>query len=89
MLIICCPWCGERDHSEFTYGGDATVARPDADAAEDAWVDYVYFRDNPCGPHNEYWQHAQGCRQWLRVTRDTATHAILQVGPAATMEPCQ
>ena len=25
MLRINCPFCGERDHSEFTYGGDATV----------------------------------------------------------------
>src|SRR5712692_5722874 len=52
MLLITCPHCGPRDHVEFTYGGDATRARPDPAAASDAaWVDYVYLRDNPRGPH--------------------------------------
>ena len=32
MLLIPCPWCGERNQVEFTYGGDATVRRPAADA---------------------------------------------------------
>jgi heterotetrameric sarcosine oxidase delta subunit len=88
MLIIQCPWCGERDHTEFTYGGDATVTRPSADATDREWVDYVYFRDNPRGPHLEYWQHIHGCRQWLRVLRNTMTHAITEVTPAtARLEP--
>jgi heterotetrameric sarcosine oxidase delta subunit len=82
MLLIRCPWCGERDHTEFTYGGDATVTRPAADAPDHDWVQYVYLRDNPRGPHQEYWHHVQGCRQWLRVTRDTLTHEITEVAPA-------
>lgn len=83
MLLIQCPWCGERTHTEFTYGGDAHVTRPAADAADHAWVDYVYFRENQRGPHAEYWHHVQGCRQWLRVVRDTMTHEIVQVTAAA------
>ena len=55
MLLIPCPWCGPRSQIEFTYGGDATVRRPPTDAAETAWFDYVYLRDNPCGPHDELW----------------------------------
>ena len=27
-MLIPCPWCGERAHTEFAYGGDATVRRP-------------------------------------------------------------
>jgi heterotetrameric sarcosine oxidase delta subunit len=84
MLLIACPWCGARDETEFTYGGDASVARPDparADAA--AWYDYVYVRANPKGPHDELWYHAAGCRRWLKVRRDTVTHAILACAPAA------
>jgi heterotetrameric sarcosine oxidase delta subunit len=76
MLIITCPHCGPRDHTEFSYGGDATVKRPADGASVETWFEYVYLRDNPRGPHKELWQHVQGCRAWLEVTRDTLTHAI-------------
>jgi heterotetrameric sarcosine oxidase delta subunit len=76
MLIINCPHCGPRDHTEFSYGGDATVKRPADGASVETWFEYVYLRDNPRGPHKELWQHVQGCRAWLEVTRDTLTHAI-------------
>ncbi len=82
MLTIHCPWCGLRDHSEFTYGGDASVARPSADAGEAAFFRYVYERTNPKGVHREYWHHVVGCREWLCVTRDTANHEIGSVVPA-------
>ncbi len=42
----------------------------------DVWFDFVFLRDNPRGPHREYWHHVQGCRQWLVVERDTLTHKI-------------
>lgn len=78
-MRIPCPFCGPRDVSEFAYLGDASVARPDP-AAPDAqarFVEAVYLRDNPAGPHDELWYHAAGCRSWLRVTRDTRTHEML------------
>ena len=88
MRINCC-YCGLRGHEEFTYHGDATVSRPDGDpgialddAARQRFVDYVYLRDNPAGPHRELWQHVSGCRAWLVVTRDTTSHAIERVEPA-------
>ena len=28
MLLIECPWCGQRDESEFSYAGEAHIARP-------------------------------------------------------------
>lgn len=78
-MLIPCPFCGLREHSEFAYGGDATVRRPRQ--AEPAWgpdwQTYVYQRTNPRGPHQEYWQHVAGCRQWLVVSRDTLTHQVL------------
>ena len=48
-MRIKCPYCGERALEEFTYRGDATVKRPESlePSATDAWVDYVYLRDNP------------------------------------------
>jgi methylglutamate dehydrogenase subunit B len=80
MLRIHCPYCGERDHTEFQYGGDASVERPaHDDPSFERWYAYVFERRNPRGPHDEYWQHTAGCRAWLVVTRDTGTHDILGV----------
>lgn len=81
-MRISCPFCGERSSREFTYLGDATLRRPAVNAADGAWYEYVYLRENPAGPHNEYWQHHAGCRAWLIVRRDTTTHAILGVTAA-------
>ena len=78
-MRIPCPFCGDRDLSEFDYLGDATLTRPDpsAEGAERAFYEYVYLRDNPAGPHREFWHHVSGCRSWLIVTRDTRSHEIL------------
>jgi methylglutamate dehydrogenase subunit B len=69
-----------RDESEFRYRGDASVARPDGDAGTAAFQAYVYERANPKGWHPEWWLHAGGCRQVLKVIRHTGTHAIAAVG---------
>lgn len=79
MLRICCPWCGVRDETEFRYRGDASVSRPPADAPLAAFTAYVYERDNRCDWHLEWWLHAGGCRQLLKVTRHTLTHEIREV----------
>ena len=76
MIRIPCPFCGTRDHSEFSYEGDATVEYPALDASEDEWFEAVYLRDNPRGAHKEYWRHAYGCGAFLEVERDTVTHEI-------------
>jgi sarcosine oxidase subunit delta len=80
-MRIQCPFCGERDLSEFAYHGDAAFRRPDPDApdAEARFFEALYLRENPAGPHEELWYHASGCRSWLRVTRNTRTHEILAV----------
>lgn len=81
-MRIPCPHCGARDVQEFSYLGDASAARPAADESVDAVAQAVYLRDNPAGPHRELWYHASGCRAWLVVTRDTASHAIQAVETA-------
>lgn len=78
-MRISCPLCGTRGVEEFSYHGDATVRRPPADAPAADWVAYVYFRDNPAGPHSELWYHGAGCRSWLVAERDLRSHAILSV----------
>ncbi|MBL6454271.1 sarcosine oxidase subunit delta [Belnapia sp. T6] len=81
-MRIPCPHCGPRDEAEFAYRGDATKQRPAPDAGIEAFHDYVYLRANPRGWHEEWWQHAAGCRAWLRVRRHTVTHEIAAVTPA-------
>jgi heterotetrameric sarcosine oxidase delta subunit len=77
MLRIPCPHCGVRDYSEFRYAGDATKRRPEHGSGDvDAWYEHVFLFTNPKGPHREYWQHVQGCRQWLVLERDTATNEV-------------
>jgi heterotetrameric sarcosine oxidase delta subunit len=81
-MRIPCPHCGERGNEEFSILGAAGLVRPAADAAAEAWHDYVYVRENPYGAHKELWHHVGGCRRWLVVTRDTRTHAIAAVADA-------
>lgn len=79
-MRIPCPCCGLRDVSEFSYLGDANLARPEGiDASPEAMLDYVYLRDNPAGPHRELWYHGAGCRSWLVASRDTRNHEIADV----------
>ena len=80
MHRIDCPWCGTRDEAEFQYQGDASVTRPEPEASEQEFFDYVYIRDNPKGWHTEWWHHVGGCRQWVKVVRNTLTHEIHATG---------
>jgi heterotetrameric sarcosine oxidase delta subunit len=79
MLLIPCPWCGERAESEFTCGGEAHVERPTPAANTERWAHYLHFRANPHGATRERWWHARGCRGWFNVLRDTVTHEIRAV----------
>ena len=80
---LACPHCGPRDLAEFTYGGPATLVRPDASCDDATWTDYLFMRDNPRGAHDERWCHTYGCGLWLRVLRDTRDHRVLAVHEVA------
>lgn len=79
MFLIKCPWCGERDMTEFSHGGEGHIARPeDPDSLTDEqWGDYVFFRTNPKGIHYERWVHTHGCRRWFNAVRNTVTDEFL------------
>lgn len=64
---------------EFHYGGDASVSRPEAGADVEAFYRYVHERENPAGPHKEWWHHTAGCRRWITIHRDTRTHRIMTI----------
>lgn len=82
MIRIKCPFCGVRDHSEFTYGKDGSIQYPDLEAPAEDWVNAVFERENIDGVVLETWHHVNGCRMWLVVERDTVSHEIHSVRPA-------
>ena len=87
MLVIKCPICGDRDYTEFNYGGDASVVRPSVDELDhEAWEQYVFSRCNPRGWHEEYWHHVHGCRSWLIVERNTQTHEVRNTSLAQVVQ---
>jgi sarcosine oxidase subunit delta len=75
MLLINCPWCGERPELEFAYGGQAHLARPQrpAELNDQQWAEYLYMRSNPRGQHSERWRHTRGCGRFFNALRDTTT----------------
>lgn len=79
MQLISCPWCGPREEIEYHYGGQAHIAYPGdpAGTSDEAWAQYLFFRDNPKGAFAERWAHSAGCRRWFNAVRDTATHKLL------------
>ena len=78
MLLISCPWCGLRDETEFSYGGEAHIARPQdpEKLSDEQWADYLFLRANPKGTHLERWVHTHGCRRWFNAARNTVTDEI-------------
>jgi sarcosine oxidase subunit delta len=78
MLLITCPYCGERPELEFRCGGEAHIARPaDPSASGDAdWSEFLFARGNPKGLFAERWNHAHGCQRWFNATRDTVSDRI-------------
>ncbi|MBC7781148.1 MAG: sarcosine oxidase subunit delta [Proteobacteria bacterium] len=61
----------------------------DSGGAEDrAWDAYLHLRANPAREHAEWWQHAQGCRRWIGVRRNTLTHEIVSTwSPGSSKTP--
>ncbi len=77
MLLLPCPYCGDRLETEFAYGGEAHIRRPDPDVADAAeWAHRLFIRDNPKGWTRERWRHAAGCGQWFNLTRDVARNVV-------------
>jgi len=79
MLLIVCPYCGERPELEFTHGGQAHIARPGKPASTDAqeWVNFLYMRDNSKGRYAERWRHVNGCGKFFNAVRDTTTDQFI------------
>ncbi|MSP05156.1 MAG: sarcosine oxidase subunit delta family protein [Acetobacteraceae bacterium] len=80
MLLIHCPYCGERPEIEFRHKGEAHIVRPEnpAVSSDIEWTEFLYFRHNPKGPHAERWYHTHGCGRFFNAQRDTGTDRFLK-----------
>lgn len=87
MMLISCPFCGPRDETEFSCGGEAHIARPLAEnkISDADFADYLFIRDNPKGLFLERWRHSAGCRRWFNMARDTVTHEIVEIYPMGAL----
>ena len=81
MFLITCPYCGEREQSEFKAGGEAHIERPKqpTELSDDEWAEYLFMRKNIKGIQFERWNHSHGCRKWFNAVRDTSTDTILKI----------
>lgn len=78
MMLIPCPWCGERPEGEFVCAGETVPPRPaDPSAVDDqSWAGYITNRRNIRGLQSEWWWHVRGCGTGFEIERDTLTHAL-------------
>jgi sarcosine oxidase, subunit delta len=79
MLLIKCPYCGERPEIEFSYGGQAHLVRAanPAEVSDQDWAEYLYMRRNRKGVHAERWRHLNGCGRFFNALRDTTSDQFL------------
>ena len=89
MFVIKCPYCGERDQTEFSCHGESHIVRPENpnEVSDKEWGEYLFFRSNPKGMHYERWTHDHGCRQWFNVQRHTVTDKIIQTYKMGEAKP--
>lgn len=86
MARIACPYCGERDQSEFERLCDGFETWPTLDADPAAWFRAVYVSEAPARARSELWRHAQGCRSVLRVSAAASADASSVLYASNAME---
>jgi heterotetrameric sarcosine oxidase delta subunit len=74
-FVLSCPNCGEREVTDFGFGGEIAV-RPKSAPSWRELNAYNYFRRNVAGVQREWWVHRSGCRAWFVAERDTRTNEV-------------
>lgn len=90
MLLIRCPYCDEvLPETEFTYAGQAHIARPadPSSCTDEEWEAFLFIRDNVKGPHYERWRHTHGCGRFFNAVRDTVSDQVLVTYRAGEPRP--
>ena len=80
-LCLRCPHCGRRPLSEFVHGEVPLVPESITDPDERD-LDRAFMRDNTEGVVTERWFHADGCRRWMTLERNTANDEVLALQSA-------
>jgi heterotetrameric sarcosine oxidase delta subunit len=78
-LVLTCPHCGDRELTDFAFGGELHPRPREAPGFRDL-NRYNYFRRNVAGVQREWWYHRSGCRTWFQAERDTRSNQVLRVG---------
>jgi sarcosine oxidase subunit delta len=81
MKVITCPLNGPRNAQEFICGGEVRFEPRGSQSGAQAWADYVFLQENPCGLVREWWCHVPS-GYWFIVERDTASDTFLRSYPA-------
>ena len=76
MLLIPCPHCGERDESEFDYGGRALIL-PGLDAPTSDWHQALHLGNDSEDCADEFWYHFAGCERWFQLRRNLSSHDFI------------
>ncbi|MEM7536244.1 MAG: sarcosine oxidase subunit delta [Chloroflexota bacterium] len=77
MMQLTCPHCGQRNQSEFRFGGEYNPRPPKPmQTTDEAWADYIYMRENKLGTQKEWWYHRSGCGTWFLAERHTKTNVV-------------
>ena len=90
MLLIHCPYCNQTlPEMEFTYAGEAHIARPldPSSVSDEEWRDFLFIRTNARGPHFERWRHTFGCARFFNAVRDTVSDRFLTTYKAGEPRP--
>ncbi len=87
MLLIPCPYCGDRPEIEFRYGGEAHLVRDPAGADDATWTGFLYHRANPKGVHAERWRHTHGCGRFFNAVRHTVTDRFVSTYKIGEAKP--
>ncbi len=81
MKLMTCPLNGERNLSEFTYGGEVHAMPDHQHCSSEEWAEYLFFHDNTAGIVREWWCHTASS-YWFIAERNTLSDDILRTFPA-------
>lgn len=81
MKLLTCPLNGQRNISEFTYGGEYHQMPDHQQASSREWAEHVFFHDNNAGIVTEWWCHSASS-YWFLAQRNTISDEILRTFPA-------
>lgn len=73
-----CPFCGERDETEFHFIVEAGKPRPEpaTEVSNEKWAAYLHMGKAPKGEAKEIWLHGT-CGLYFIMTRDTVSRDII------------